>query len=173
MTLASSARRASTRSSKRSCRSCDHTRAASQRRPRPTRMWRRRARAARSEENEEDAVASPASRARLSGAAPPNPEELRTEATLCLCALTAGNPISQAAAKKAGALEAVATLFDQSAEWEGAYLGAMAMQALGLSDPKAQEKAIAVAAGAGLEARTGTLKAVWAMKAEPERWASG
>lgn len=125
------------------------------------------------EENEEDAVASPASRARLSGAAPPNPEELRTEATLCLCALTAGNPISQAAAKKAGALEAVATLFDQSAEWEGAYLGAMAMQALGLSDPKAQEKAIAVAAGAGLEARTGTLKAVWAMKAEPERWASG
>ena len=69
-----------------------------------------------------------------------------------------------------GALEAVATLFDKDAEWEGAYLGAMAMQALGISDPRAQEKAIAVAAGAGLEARTGTLKAIWAMKAEPERW---
>jgi hypothetical protein len=105
----------------------------------------------------------------------PKPDDLRANAALCLCALATGNATSREAAKAAGAVEAVATLFDASSEWEGAYLGAMAMQALGLSDPPAMEKALGAqdgteADGDGDGGRLGTLRAVWAMKTEPELW---
>ena len=103
-------------------------------------------------------------------------EELRTNAALCLAALTKGNKISVAAAKKAGAVDAIATLFDGDPESEGAYLAAVAMQALGLSDELAQEQALSPGKAAREsirereEARADTLRAVWAMKEEPESW---
>ena len=96
---------------------------------------------------------------------------------LCLVALVSGNTLSREAAKKAGALEAAATLLDGDHEWEGAYLAAMAMQALGHGDPKAQEKALEDKendGGAGVvapgSARHTALRHVWQLKAEPERW---
>ena len=58
------------------------------------------------------------------------------------------------------------------------------MQALGLSDPAAQEKAVApVQAAAAADkapdevpaatGRLGALRQVWQLKAEPERWRRG
>ena len=58
----------------------------------------------------------------------PDGNELRMNAALCLIALTKSNKVSQEAAKKVGAVEAVATLLDGDHEWQGAYLAAMAMQ---------------------------------------------
>ena len=69
---------------------------------------------------------------------------------------------------RAGNTTAIATLLDGDAEWEGAYLSAMAMQALGIADAPAQEKALQVPGSPG--ERVGTLRAVWALKDEPERW---
>ena len=107
----------------------------------------------------------------------PHPDELRTNAALCLCALVSGNAVSREAAKKAGAVDALSTMLDGGdPEWEGSYLAAMGMQALGLGDEAAQEKAISPgkAARASVrergEARTDTLHGVWALKSEPSRW---
>ena len=110
-----------------------------------------------------------------------NNNELRTNAALCLVALVKDNRVSQDKAKQLGAVEAVATLLDGDHEWEGSYLAAVAMQALGLPDPKSQETAVApvqaaqaankspdeVAAPTG---RLGTLRSVWGLKTEPDRW---
>ena len=107
---------------------------------------------------------------------------MRTNAALCLCALVSANQVSRDAAKKAGALEAAATLLDGDHEWEGAYLAAMAMHALGHTDPAAQEKALTqtdakASARVGNEEnaplsanRVGALRSVWQLKSEPERW---
>ena len=112
--------------------------------------------------------------------APPDAYEMRTNAALCLCALVGGNKVSREAAKKAGAVEALATLLDGDSEERGAYLAAMGMHALGLDTPAAQEKAVAplqaaAAAKSPEEApaptgRLGALRQVWQLKAEPERW---
>lgn len=103
----------------------------------------------------------------------PDATELRCCAALCLCALVQGNKVSREAAKAAGAVEAAATLLDGDHEWKGAYLAAMAMHALGLSDQKKQEAALAERGFANAPAtasRVGTLHKVWQLKSEPERW---
>ena len=109
----------------------------------------------------------------------PDPNELRINAALCLCALVQGNQVSREAAKKAGAVEAAATLLDGDQHWEGTYLAAVAMQALGLSDPAAQEKAVAPlqaekenegTATAKPTGRLANLRSVWQLKQEPEGW---
>ena len=106
----------------------------------------------------------------------PNLEDVRANAALCFVSLVSGNRVSREAAKAAGAVECIATLLDGGAEWEGAYLAAMSMQALGLQNEREQERALSPQKASRTSvkekevARTGVLREVWALKEEPERW---
>ena len=116
--------------------------------------------------------------------APPDPTELRHNAALCLSALVSANAVSREAAKAAGCVEAVATLLDEGKDTQGAYLAAMALQALGLKDAGAQEMALKQRqqelARPGtpeherlsktMPARVQTVRSVWKLSEEPEHW---
>ena len=120
------------------------------------------------------------------GGGPPDPVELRHNAALCLKALVEGNTVSREAAKKAGAVEALATLLDEGEQSQGAYLAAMALKAFGMTDSSEQERAlqershsIAAEKHDSLEverlvqtmpARVETVKRVWMLTEEPQNW---
>lgn len=122
----------------------------------------------------------------------PDALELRQNAALCLASLVKGNKASKEAAFKAGAVAALATLLDENAHHgadtptEVSYLAAMALQALGLPDAGAQEKALKAASegtrpgtpehkrfAKSMPARVHTVKAVWKLEREPEHWGGG
>ena len=110
----------------------------------------------------------------------PDALELRQNAALCLASLVKGNKVSKEVAIKASAVAALATLLDENADTptEGSYLAAMALQALGLPDAGAQEKALKAAPehkrfAKNMPARVQTVKAVWKLEREPEHWGGG
>ena len=110
----------------------------------------------------------------------PDALELRQNAALCLASLVKGNKVSREVAIKASAVAALATLLDEKADTptEGSYLAAMALQALGLPDAGAQEKALKAAPehkrfAKNMPARVQTVKAVWKLEREPEHWGGG